>query len=704
MDILNFLRIFLLTLLFAGTAAHADDDATDPFLWLEEIEGERALDWVRAQNAHSQAALQADPRFPAMHAEARAILTSKERIAYGEIHAGHVYNYWQDDQAVRGLWRRADLKSYRAGKPRWEILIDLDRLAGAEGENWIHGDIECLAPAYIHCMVELSRGGKDAGVWREFDTKAKRFVENGFFLPEAKSAVSWLDADTLLVGTDRGAGTLTTSGYPRTAVRWSRDTALAEAPVILEGETTDVSAQVFAEQESGRAHVFGLRTPSFFERLYSYQKPDGKFAPLPLPRNADYEGVLGGRAIFVLRETWQHRNGTYPQGTVIAYDPAADTAELVFAAAENQSIEEVGVGEASLVIVYLEDVVGRATRFTRHPASGHWRRADIALPDKGTVSLVSAGGGTDEALVSFESLTVPGSLYYVPAENRSQRIATTPAFYDAADVAVEQRFATSPDGMRIPYFVMGRKEVLSAGNAPTVQYGYGGFLAATLPLYYDDPARPQHGALAGKLWVSRGGVLVLSNIRGGSEYGPRWHEAALKEHRQRSFDDFIAISEDLIRSGLTSKKKLGAFGRSNGGLLMGALLTQRPELYAALDIGVPLFDMKRYNKLLAGASWMGEYGDPDSPEEWVFISRYSPYQNLRAGQPYPLIFCYTSTKDDRVHPGHARKAIAALAALGYPYYYYENIEGGHGGTANQDQLAYRTALEYAYFAKMLMPE
>jgi prolyl oligopeptidase len=307
-------------------------------------------------------------------------------------------------------------------------------------------------------------------------------------------------------------------------------------------------------------------------------------------------------------------------------------------------------------------------------------------------------------MLSYESMTSPDTLYFVSAKNKISKIAEAPAFFDATDVIVDQRFATSKDGTKIPYFVMAKKEVLEKGNAPTVQYGYGGFLAPTLPVYYEDPARPQHGAVGGKLWVSRGGVLVLSNIRGGSEYGPKWHQAGLKENRQRVFDDFIAVSEDLIKSGVTSAEKLGAIGRSNGGLLMGAMLTQRPELYKALVIGVPLFDMQRYNKLLAGASWMAEYGDPDKPEEWAYISQYSPYQKLETGKPYPKVFFYTSTKDDRVHPGHARKAVAKMKKLGYPLYYYENIEGGHGGTANQDQLSKRIALEYAYFAKMLMGE
>ncbi|MEO1135632.1 MAG: prolyl oligopeptidase family serine peptidase, partial [Pseudomonadota bacterium] len=433
---------------------------------------------------------------------------------------------------------------------------------------------------------------------------------------------------------------------------------------------------------------------------------------LPLPANADLEGVLDGQAIFRLREDWAYCGVTFRHGAVVAYDLRSERAELVMEPGAAQSIVGVGVGKSSLIIRYLDDVSGAAARLVRDPDDAAWNSRPIALPENGAITIVSAGGGTDDAIMSFESLTTPDSLYYIEANDihmsgvsdRAEKIAETAPFYDATGVMVEQRFATSADGTKIPYYVMGRDSVLKQGNAPTVQYAYGGFLSPTLPLYYSDPSRPQHGALAGLMWVKRGGVLVLSNIRGGAEYGPAWHQAALKENRQRAFDDFIAISEHLIETGVTSAEKLGAIGRSNGGLLMGALLTQRPDLYAALDIGVPLFDMKRYNKLLAGASWMGEYGNPDIPEEWAYISEYSPYQNLEAGRPYPKVLFYTSTKDDRVHPGHARKAAAKMADLGYDFYYYENTEGGHGGTANQDQLAYRTALEYVYFARMLMGE
>ena len=688
----------------AAAAFSVSAASADPFSWLEEVEGEKAIAWVKERNAKSLAALEADPRFQPMVEEAKAILNSTARIPYGEIHNGQVYNFWQDGDHVRGLWRRASVDSYRKGAPVWETVIDFDKLAADEGRNWIHGDITCLSPDYVHCMIELSDGGKDAAYWREFDTEKKSFVDGGFSLDEAKSGVAWIDKDTLLAGADLGEGSLTTSGYPRQSRLWKRGAALAEAPVFAEGDKADVAIWGRVEQDGGTAHLFAQRAVSFFETEYHYAAgAAGEKKLLPLPKNADLHGVIAARAIFGLRAPWAYQGADYPQGAIVAYDLARGAAELVMAAADNQSIEQVEVGKTSLVVQYLEDVSGKAARLTRDK-NGKWKRKEIAAPANGTLGIVSGGGGTDDALVSYESLTTPDTLYWLSAKNKLTAIQSAPAFYDAADVVVEQRFASSKDGTKVPYYIMAKKDVLTAGNAPTVQYGYGGFLAATLPLYYTDPGRPQHGALAGKMWVSRGGVLVLSNIRGGSEYGPKWHEAALKENRQRSFDDFIAISEHLIETGVTTPQKLGAVGRSNGGLLMGAILTQRPELYGAIDIGVPLFDMQRYNKLLAGASWMGEYGDPDKADEWAYISQYSPYQKLEAGEPYPEVFFYTSTKDDRVHPGHARKAVAKMEALGYPVLYYENIEGGHGGTANQDQLAYRTALEYAYFARQLMSE
>lgn len=688
----------------ASGAAAASAGKEDPYLWMEEIQGAKALAWAKKENDRSLPKLEADPRFPAMKAEALAILTSKARIPFGSIHNGAVYNFWQDDEHVRGLWRRASVGSFKSGEPEWETLIDYDALAKAEGKNWVAEQTVCLSPEYRHCMVELSDGGKDAASWREFDTSTKQFVDGGFELAEAKQNVAWIDKDTLYVATDWGAGTMTESGYPLTNRIWKRGAELASLPVFFKGETTDVAVWPRVELDGGVAHIFAQRAYTFFETEYHYAAgPEGALTKLPLPGNSDLSGVLDGRAIFFLREPWTHQDVEYPQGSIVAYDLAGGGAELVVAAADNQSIEDVEVGKTNLVVQYLEDVSGKATRLTRKK-NGEWAAKEIALPPNGVLKITSAGGSTDDAMFSFESLTTPQSLYYVTAKNKASKVMSMPEFYDASDIVVEQRFATSKDGTKVPYFIMAKKSVLEAGNAPTVQYAYGGFLSATLPVYYEDPSRPQHGALAGKLWVSRGGVLVLSNIRGGSEYGPKWHQAALKENRQKAFDDFFAISEALISSGVTSPEKLGAIGRSNGGLLMGVVMTQHPEMYGAIVNGVPLSDMKRLKKIGAGASWVGEYGDPETDDWKNFMAAYSPYQNLKEGQPYPKVFLYTATADDRVHPAHARKTGARLRDLGYDFFYYENMEGGHSGAANQDQLAYRIALEYAYFARMLMKD
>ncbi|MEM9899417.1 MAG: prolyl oligopeptidase family serine peptidase, partial [Pseudomonadota bacterium] len=624
-----------IALALAPLNATAEDAMDDPYIWLEEITGEKSLAWVNEQNARSKPRLET-AEFDAMFDEAKAILTSTARIPNGQIHNGKVYNFWQDATNVRGLWRRASVESFKAGKPVWETVLDYDALAKREGRNWVRGSVECLSPDYVHCMVEISDGGTDAGYWREFNTETKSFVDGGFSLPEGKQIVSWLDKDTLLVGYDRGDGSLTASGYPRTSVLWRRGQPLAEAKEVFAGEETDVSAGALAEQDTSGPFVFGYRSPSFFERVYSLRNEKGAFEQLPWPRQMSFVGTLDGEAIIALREAYSPTdNGpSYKSGDIVAYDLSTGATSLVFSPNERQSVGNVGIGKSGLIIQYLDDVIGKAARVTRNADTENWEATDITLPPNGVVSIVSAGGGTDDAVFSFESLTSPDTLYF--SEGGTNKKAVTeimqlPAFYDASDVVVEQRFATSSDGTKVPYFIMGKSSVLEQGNAPTIQYGYGGFLASILPVYYTDPSRPQHGALAGKVWVSRGGVLVLSNTRGGAEYGPGWHAAALKENRQLAFDDFIAISEHLIETGVTSSEKLGAVGRSNGGLLMGAIMTQRPDLYAAVNIGVPLFDMLRYHKLLAGASWIGEYGNPDIPEERAYIEKYSPYQQLSEG-------------------------------------------------------------------------
>ena len=673
----------------------------DPYLWLEDVEGEKSLAWVEKENARSKAQLEAVPEFPDMLREARDILNSSERIPLVTIHGDHVYNHWQDPGHVRGLWRRATLASFGAGQPEWEVLLDVDALAASEGENWIFsGAYPCLPPVYDRCMIGLSRGGKDATVYREFSIPDKSFVSGGFALPEAKSRLEWEDENTLLVATDWGPGSLTESGYPRIIKRWTRGDKLVNASEVFANQPSDaLPARVRVMRDGDERYTLITRARTFFESEYFLLEEQG-LRQVPLPLHALVAGMLQGQVVVRVDEDWQHDGRLYHQGSVVALRPSDFSAELVYQPASGEAVSEVLLGDRMVHLQVLDNVIGRARQLQKK--DGAWVARTLDLPDNGVVSLVSASSEDDSLLVSFESLTVPDTLYLASSDGSLKRAFALPAFYDATGVAVSQRFAVSKDGTRVPYFVMGRKDVLARGNAPTVQYGYGGFLIPILPEYYDENARPQHGALAGRLWVSRGGVLVLSNIRGGGEYGPAWHQAALKENRHLAFEDFFAIGEDLVATGVTTPEKLGAIGRSNGGLLMGAVLTQRPELYAAIDCGVPLLDMLRYHLLLAGASWMGEYGDPDLPEERAFLEAYSPYQALKPGVKYPEVLFYTSTKDDRVHPGHARKMAARIRDMGGSFLLYENTEGGHGGAANQDQLAYRAALEYAYFAMKLM--
>ncbi len=687
-------------LLLALVAAHTVRAAEDPYVALEDIYSESSLAWARKQNARSLAELKAEPAFETMRQEALGILTSKARIPYGSIRGNHVFNFWQDDKHVRGILRRASLESYVAGNPAWETLLDIDAMDATEKQNWIFQHEQCLAPDYDRCMIEVSRGGTDASVFREFSVTKRAFIDDGFVIPEAKSWVGWIDKDRLLVGTDWGDGSLTESGYPTTLKIVRRGKPLADAETVYSGKRDDVAMWPQVLRDENEVYPFVRRAVTFFEFEYFLIGADGAPRQLPLPRQSALQGAIDGKAIAIINEAWSYQGRDYPQGALVAVDLDDMDAELVYAPTQSEAVRDVAVGSGSVFIGLLDDVVGGARRLS--PDENGWRAETLPLPENGVVTLVSVNPEGDDLLISFESLTTPDTLFYVRADNKPREIFSLPAFYDASDVVVSQRFATSRDGTRVPYFVMGKKSVLERGNAPTVQYGYGGFLIPTLPYYYEDPARPQHGALAGKLWVSRGGVLVLSNIRGGGEYGPAWHAAALKHNRQRAFDDFFAISEDLIETGVTSRGRLGAIGRSNGGLLMGVALTQRPDLYAAIDCGVPLLDMLRYDKLLAGASWVGEYGDPDLPADRDVILTYSPYQRLEKDADYPEVLFYTSTRDDRVHPGHARKMAAQMEAWDHPFLYYENIEGGHGGTANQEQLAFRTALEYAYFARRLM--
>lgn len=686
------------TLAVAATA----EEPADPYLWLEAIESERSLDWVRKQNAETFGELRDHALYDTLYREAYSILTSEDRIPDGEIIGDDFHSFWQDRNHVRGIWRKASLESVIDGAPDWQVLLDIDALSESEGKNWVYKGIDCIGGSSDRCLVELSIGGTDESVYREFSLARKAFTDTGFVVPEAKSFVTWLDEDTLLVATDWGEGSLTTSGYPREVRRWSRGTPLFEAESVYRADREDTLVGPAVFESAGKKYAFVLHyLADWNDNLYVPVVGGKASKRLDIPLRVTLEGVIAGQAILNLQQDWAHAGSDYRRGDIVALALDGDSSELVYSPSEEQAVSAIGIGKSSVYIELLDNVIGKIKRLRR--SHDGWQADTLGLPQGGVALLSATSSSRDDLLVSFESSIQPTTLYHVSAGNGLVEIAASPPLYDATGVVIRQAFATSSDGQQVPYFLIGRDDVLRRGDAPTILYGYGGFQIPILPVYYEDPSRPQHGALAGRMWVTRGGVLALANLRGGGEFGPRWHQAALRENRQRVYDDYFAIAEHLVETGVTSPDRLGALGRSNGGLLLGVALTQRPDLFAAMDIGVPLLDMRRYSKLLAGASWTGEYGDPDEPDDWAFIRRYSPYHNLVDGRDYPTVFFYTSTKDDRVHPGHARKMAAKLGDMGYDYYYYENIEGGHGGTANQEQLAMRTALEYAYFVRMLMP-
>jgi prolyl oligopeptidase len=677
--------------------------AEDPYLWLEEVEGPRALAKVKEWNRATEDLLTKDPKFGDYESRARAILDDEQQIATPDQVLGDlVANLWRDAKNPRGLWRMSPLAAYRAGKPEWRTVIDVDALGRAEGKSWVWHGADCLAPEYRRCLVSLSPGGTDADVVREFDLASGRFVEGGFMLPEAKSNIAWVDSDTLLVVTDYGPDSLTTSGYGRVAKLWKRGTPLDQAKTLFEGEKGDVSVSPTAVQDGNRRWTFLLRGKTFWTNENRLLTRAGELVPIPLPEDAEFEDVLGGRLIAKLQSPLDADGRRFPEGALIAYDLDAITAgraappELVMAPTSRQAIEEVASSDNVLWVKALEDVSGKLFAL-RRGADGRWTASAAALPAKSTVHLLSTAGASDTAFVTVEGMVTPPALYAVGAGSAPTLVQSLPAKFDAKQFSVEQRFATSKDGTRIPYFLVRKKG--AKGPVPALIHAYGGFRAAQTPTYLT--GQPYRAGPLGMFWVEEGNAYVLANIRGGGEYGPEWHRSVLRENRQKSFDDLHAVAGDLIRTGISAKGKIGISGRSNGGVLVGAALTQRPDLYSAVISGSPLHDMKRYSHLLAGASWIGEYGDPDKPEDWAFLSRYSPYQNVKPGVKYPAVFFYSSTKDDRVHPGHARKLAARLGEYGNPFYFHEYLEGGHSVGADHAEDAKRAALLMAYLKREL---
>jgi prolyl oligopeptidase len=686
------LSFCFLLLVFPAQAAAMDD----PYLWLEDIDGSRALARVKELNAATTQRLTSQPSYGALYRDALAILQSSSRLPDVEPVGGWLYNLWRDAAHPRGLFRRATPEEFRHDQPAWQTVVDIDALAKTEGKPWAFGGVTWLHPENKRCLFRLAPAGGDAVEEREFDVDKLAFVPGGFVLPTAKSTVAWRDANTLFVATDFGPDTLTESGYPRVLKLWHRGTPLAVADKVYEGQKSSVSVSGHRFRTS--AGDIDLVTESLtFWTAKHFQLVDGQLHALGLPPSAVVVDGFRGRLVVRLRDDWSFNGAQYRAGSVVLVEPAAlrggkGTGELLVAPTPTEVVEHVHVGPDAIFVGMLDNIRGRLYRYT--PGEAGWTMQAIPFPDNGTLR-AAIDHDSGDAVVVYESFLTPPTAYFVPAKGREpERLRGQAPTFDGSRFDVRQYRAKSADGTEIPYFVVGAKDMKLDGTNPTWMFSYGGFENSLKPSYsgsYED----LHGAY-GKLWLERGGAFVLANIRGGGEFGPAWHQAALREKHIRCFEDFEAVARDLSARGITSPAHLGIEGRSNGGLLVGATMLRHPELYGAVVCGNPLLDMKRYHKLLAGASWVAEYGNPDVPEDWAFLAKYSPYQNVQPGAKLPPVLFYTTTRDDRVHPGHARKMAAKMEALGYAVDYHENTEGGHHGSVTNEQLATRLAHSYTF--------
>ncbi|MFM7561522.1 MAG: prolyl oligopeptidase family serine peptidase [Planctomycetota bacterium] len=697
-------RVWLLGVLMAGamfvptTYGQDASPQDDPWQWLEDVTGEKALDWVRARNKVSQSALESDPGFGKLKSDLLAILDSDARIPMVSKQGDYLYNFWRDKKNPRGLWRRTTMDEYVKAEPKWEILLDLDALGKVENENWVWGGGQLLRPDYKRAMISLSRGGADAKVYREFDVEKKAFVEGGFFLPEAKGSVSWIDADRLFVQTDFGPGSMTESGYPRVAKLWQRGTPLTDAKTVYEGQATDMMIGAQHDDTPGFERDFVSRNLAFYNDELFYRTPEGELVKIDAQNSAE-KNVVREYIAFQLRKEWEVDGQKYPAGSLLVgkfdeFLKGNRKLTPVFTPSDNTALAGYGFTKDYLFLNVLEDVKNRVYVMK---LDGNWKREPlVGAPEFGTVNIMAVDPDeSNEFFLTTTDYLTPTTLSYGVIGEQPKPLKSLPEFFDASGLEISQHFATSKDGTKIPYFMVAKKGLELNGANPTLLYGYGGF---------EISLQPSYNAGVGRAWLTQGGVYVVANIRGGGEYGPRWHQAALKDNRLRCYEDFAAVAEDLFKRKVTSQSRLGIQGGSNGGLLVGNMVTLYPELMQAAVCQVPLLDMKRYNKLLAGASWMAEYGNPDLPGEWKFIQKFSPYHNVKADGHYPTVLFTTSTRDDRVHPGHARKMMARMEDYGCDVLYYENIEGGHGGAANNEQSAYMQSLAYTFLKQKLFEQ
>ena len=686
------LRLFLFSgLIFVLANFSRAEDADDPFRWLEEVTSQKALQWVRQQNEESVSAITQTEQFSQLNERLLEIYNSDQRIPYVSKSGAYYYNFWRDAQYVRGLWRRTTLDEYRKAEPNWETMLDLDQLAKEEDENWVWEGATFLEPTYERCLLKLSRGGADASVVREFDVTSKSFVAGGFKLPEAKSRVAWRDIDSVFVGTNFGPDSMTESGYPRIVKQWSRGTPLADAEFVYEGRREDVSVGAFRDLTKGFERDFVYRSRTFWKEDQFFRR-EGRLIKIEKPEDADLT-VWRDVMLLELRSPWTIGDTTYSSGALLATDFEAFLKgdrgfAVLFQPTERKSLAAFSPTRHHIMLNERDNVRNRLYVLTQQ--DGQWRREPLAgAPQFSTVSAHAVDADESDAYFMHvqDYLTPPSLQFGTLGKGPPEPLKQNPAFFDSQGLSVSQHDAVSKDGTRIPYFQVASTDLEPDSNHPTLLYGYGGF---------EVPLVPHYQATVGEAWLEKGGVYVVANIRGGGEFGPQWHQAALKEKRHKAFEDFIAVAEDLIRRKVTSSRHLGIMGGSNGGLLVGNMLTMRPDLFRAIVCQVPLLDMQRYHKLLAGASWVAEYGDPDDPKQWEFIQTFSPYHNIKQDAEYPRVLFTTSTRDDRVHPGHARKMVARMKAMGHDVLYYENIEGGHGGAANNEQQAFMSALDYIF--------
>lgn len=662
----------------------------DSYQWLEEVDGKKALEFVEKENKTSLNVLMQQKEYQDIYNKSLAIINATDRIAYPSIYGDFIYNFWQDKEHVRGIWRRTAKASYTTDKPTWETILDIDALSKQDNVKWVFKGATGLYPSYTTFLVSLSKGGGDAVVVKEFDALTKTFVAGGFELPEAKSDVNYLDANTLIVGTNFGGNSMTSSGYPRIVKIWKRGTPLSQARTIFEGDATDVSDSGYAMRDGDKTYLMVAKGETFYSSV-KYVMAEDRLTELQIPEDADISDILNNQLIISLKSDWTVNGVTYKQGAVVSANftsliKGKKEIQLLFEPDAFSSVTTIRSTKNYLLVDVLNNVKNEL--YTYSYTNNQWVKTKVNAPDFGTIGLSATDEFSDDYFFTFENFLTPTSLYSSNAKtNAIKKVKSLSAYFDATKYKVEQFKAKSKDGEMIPYFVVSAKNTVLNGKNPTLLNAYGGFEVSQLPSY---------SGVSGQAWLEKGGVYVLANIRGGGEFGPKWHQAGLKEKRQNIYNDFHAVAEDLIAKKITSSKNLGIRGGSNGGLLMGVAFTQRPDLYNAVVCQVPLLDMQRYNKLLAGASWMGEYGNPDVPAEWEYIKKYSPYQNLKKDAKYPEVFFMTSTRDDRVHPGHARKMAAKMIDMGYKIYYYENTEGGHGGSSTNEQRAKMNALYYAY--------